>query len=174
MVVVHAPIVQDMRISIIGNSGSGKSMLARALASDISTQVLDLDLVFWDSGAIERPSTVRIAEVQKFCREHESWIIEGCYSDLIEASFPWRPELIFMDPGQEVCISNCRRRPHEPHKYRTPEEQDQNLDFLLAWVANYYEREGLMSYRSHNELFSCYDGPKRRVTEQIEARQAAT
>lgn len=145
-------------------------MLARALASDFTTHVLDLDLVFWDTGTVERPSKLRIAEVQKFCREHESWIIEGCYSDLIEASFPWSPELIFMDPGQEVCISNCRRRPYEPHKYRTPEEQDQNLNFLLAWVANYYEREGLMSYRRHNELFNSYNGPKRRITEQIEAQ----
>jgi adenylate kinase family enzyme len=157
---------KNMKIAIIGNSGSGKSVLAGALASGSSTRVLDLDLVFWEAGTIERPSTVRIAALQKFCREHESWIIEGCYADLIEASFPWRPELIFMDPGQEVCISNCRRRPHEPHKYRTQEEQDQNLDFLLAWVSNYYEREGLMSYRCHNELFKRYDGPKRRVTEQ--------
>ena len=158
-----------MKIAIIGNSGSGKSMLARKLASEHSSQVLDLDLVFWESGTIERPSAERLAEVQKFCRDHESWIVEGCYADLIEATFPWRPELIFLDPGQEVCISNCRRRPFEPHKYQTPEEQEQNLDFLLAWVADYYAREGLMSYRGHKELFDSYDGPKRRITEQKEA-----
>jgi adenylate kinase family enzyme len=163
----------NMKIAIIGNSGSGKSMLARSLASEYSTNVLDLDLVFWDSGTIERPSTVRIAELQKFCSEHESWIIEGCYADLIEASFPWRPELIFMDPGQEVCISNCRKRPHEPHKYKTKEEQDQNLEFLLAWVANYYDREGIMSYRCHNELYNCYDGPKRRIIEQADQQAAS-
>jgi adenylate kinase family enzyme len=154
-----------MKVAIIGNSGSGKSTLARALATDSSAEVLDLDLVFWDSGAAERPLAKRIAEVQKFCHGHESWIIEGCYADLIEASLPWRPELIFMDPGLEACISNCRRRPHEPHKYRTKEEQDQNLDFLLAWVANYYVRDGIMSYRCHEELYNCYDGPKRRVSE---------
>lgn len=157
-----------MKIAIMGNSGSGKSFLARTLAADPSIRVLDLDLVFWDSGSTEKPSEVRIAEVRKFCQEHESWIIEGCYSDLIEATFPWKPELIFMDPGQEVCISNCRRRPHEPHKYPTQEEQDRNLDFLLTWVADYYQRDGLMSYRSHCELFDRYDGPKRRVTTQSE------
>lgn len=157
-----------MKIAIIGNSGSGKSFLAKTLAADSQIHVLDLDLVFWEAGAREKPSEIRIAEVRKFCQEHDSWIIEGCYSDLIEATFPWEPELIFMDPGQEVCISNCRRRPHEPHKYSTKEEQDQNLDFLLTWVADYYQRDGLMSYRSHCDLFDRYKGAKRRVTAQKE------
>ncbi|HEX5791249.1 MAG TPA: hypothetical protein VFY13_08840 [Luteolibacter sp.] len=154
-----------MKIAIIGNSGSGKSVLARWLATDSAAHVLDLDLVFWQSGTLERPGAERIAEVQRFCREHESWIVEGCYSDLIEATFPWRPELIFMDPGLDVCISNCRSRPHEPHKYPTKQEQDRNLDFLLTWVAHYYKRDGLMSHQQHHELFNRYDGPKRRVTE---------
>jgi hypothetical protein len=134
---------------------------------------MDLDMVFWNPGPVERPSAERVGEVQRFCRDHESWIIEGCYADLIEASFPWTPELIFMDPGREVCISNCRRRPHEPHKYRTKEEQDQKLDFLLTWVADYYARDGLMSYRSHKELFDRYNGPKRRVTKQKAAQPDA-
>lgn len=142
-------------------------MLARALAAGSSAEVLDLDLVFWDPGPVERPSAKRIAEVRNFCGQHESWIIEGCYADLIEASFPWMPELIFMDPGKEVCISNCKRRPHEPHKYSTKEEQDENLAFLLGWVADYYERDGLMSFQTHNALFQQYEGPKRRITEQV-------
>ena len=162
-----------MKKAILGNSGSGKTTLARLLAAGSSTAVLDLDLVFWNAGPVERPSAERVAEVQRFCRDHDSWIIEGCYSDLIEASFPWNPELIFMDPGREVCISNCRHRPHEPHKYRTKEEQDQNLVFLLRWVADYYERDGLMSYRAHNDLFGRYQGPKRRVDEQSAAQPGA-
>jgi len=156
-----------MKVAIIGNSGSGKSTQARKLADSSATIVLDLDLVFWESASlVERPSAERIADVQRFCREHDSWIIEGCYTDLIEASFPWAPELIFMDPGSEVCISNCLRRPHEPHKYPTKEDQDQNLDFLIRWVSDYYHREGLMSYHSHRVLFDGYQGPKKRIQKQ--------
>lgn len=152
-----------MKVAIVGNSGSGKSTLARSLAAGRSIAVLDLDLVFWNPGPVERPSAERVAEVQRFCRGHDSWIIEGCYADLIEASFPWCPELIFLDPGRDVCVANCRRRPHEPHKYPTKEEQDQRLDFLIEWVADYYERDGLMSHRAHQALFDRYPGPKRRV-----------
>lgn len=157
-----------MRVAIIGNSGSGKSTLARSLAKDSRTEVLDLDLVFWESGSIEKPSSARIREVQRFCEKHDSWIIEGCYADLIEATWPWRPELIFMDPGKEICLSNCQRRPFEPHKYDTMEEQERNLAFLLTWVADYYERDGLMSYRSHSDLYQRYTGPKRRIAVQTE------
>jgi adenylate kinase family enzyme len=157
-----------MRIAIIGNSGSGKTTLAHQLAMSISVPVLDLDLVFWQPGVpIERPSAERLADVQRFCREHESWIIEGCYADLIEASFPWNPELIFLDPGREVCIANCQRRPLEPHKYRTKQDQDEKLQFLLKWVADYYTRDGLMSFASHQELFERYGGPKKRTLEQL-------
>lgn len=172
---MHAFIVRHdmMKMAIMGNSGSGKTMLARRLASDGQTPVLDLDLVFWESGTRERPAELRIAQVREFCREHESWIIEGCYADLIAASFPWMPELIFMDPGKETCVSNCRRRPHEPHKYATKDEQDKNLDFLIQWVGAYYEREGNMSYRCHQDLYDGYAGPKRKVTQQQEAPLAA-
>jgi adenylate kinase family enzyme len=156
-----------MKVAIIGNSGSGKSTLARVLAAGRAVPVLDLDLVFWQPGtAVERPSAERIAAVERFCREHDAWIIEGCYADLIEASFPWQPELVFLDPGREVCLENCRRRPHEPHKYATAREQEERREFLLPWVAEYYERDGLMSWRAHEALFARYPGPKRWVREQ--------
>ncbi|MBL9171434.1 MAG: hypothetical protein JNN07_27120 [Verrucomicrobiales bacterium] len=157
-----------MKIAIIGNSGSGKTTLARQLAARFSVPILDLDLVFWQPGApVERSSAERLADVQRFCCQHDAWIIEGCYADLIEASFPWNPELIFLDPGREVCITNCQRRPLEPHKYRTKQDQDEKLQFLLKWVADYYTRDGLMSFASHQELFERYGGPKKRTSEQV-------
>ncbi len=153
-----------MKVAIVGNSGSGKTTLAHRLAAGASVPVLDLDLVFWQPGApIERPGAERVADVQRFCREHESWIVEGCYADLIEASFAWNPKLIFLDPGREVCLANCRSRPLEPHKYRTREDQDEKLQFLLEWVADYYKRDGLMSLASHQALFDQYEGPKERT-----------
>ena len=156
-----------VKIAIIGNAGSGKSTLAQSVSRHGSVAVLDLDTVYWQLGTpIERPGPERIADVKRFCREHVSWVIEGCYSDLIGASFSWNPELIFLDPGREACISNCRRRPLEPHKYRTKAAQDENLEFLIRWVGGYYERTDSMSLAAHVALFEAYSGTKRRIVEQ--------
>jgi adenylate kinase family enzyme len=156
------------RFCIIGNSGSGKSTLARRIASAGDIAVLDLDTVFWVPGCAEaRDPRERVADVRRFCERHASWVIEGCYADLAEATLDWMPELVFIDPGVDVCLARCRARPHEPHKFRSKEEQDAHLEALLAWVADYYHRDGLMSHRSHAALFEKYNGPKRRVVEEF-------
>jgi adenylate kinase family enzyme len=155
-----------MRTAIIGNSGSGKTTLARALANGLSIPTLDLDTIYWEPGkvAVERPALERLNELEAFCSQHPSWIIEGCYADLIEAALPWRPELILLNPGLDACVGNCKRRPFEPQKYRSKAEQDRGLGFLLKWVEDYYQRKGPMSLEGHLELFRRYDGPKRQIT----------
>lgn len=155
-----------MKAAIIGNSGSGKSTLARQLAASTDAAVLDLDTVYWQPGqAVERPPGERVALVRDFCRSHPSWIVEGCYADLIEAALPFGPELIFLDPGIEACQAHCRNRPFEPHKFASKEEQDRHLAFLLEWVEGYYQRDDTMSLVAHRALFERYAGPKRRITE---------
>jgi hypothetical protein len=37
--------------------------------------------------------------------------------------------------------------------------QDQRLEFLLAWTADYYVRDGLLSHRTHPALFDDYRTP---------------
>lgn len=162
---ISRDFVRSMRTAIIGNSGSGKTALAKALASRDSIPVLDLDSIYWEPGkvAVERPPAARMDDLHAFCERHSSWIVEGCYADLIEASLAWRPELIFLNPGLDACIANCKRRPFEPGKYRSKAEQDSGLEFLLEWVERYYDRKGPMSLEGHLELFRQYDGPKREI-----------
>jgi adenylate kinase family enzyme len=154
-----------MRIAIIGNSGSGKSTLSRDLSARGVVAVLDLDTIAWKPGpTIERRSTDSVREdLQCFCAAHESWIVEGCYGNLVEIVLPQQPELIFVDPGEAACIENCRRRPWEPHKYASKAAQDANLEFLLNWVRDYYHRDDDCSFRRHLAIFESYAGPKRRI-----------
>ncbi len=154
-----------MRIAIIGNSGSGKSILARRLATGNATSILDLDTVVWapERIAIARDPAAVHADIKQFCSAHAEWIVEGCYTDCIQATLRYRPELVFLDPGKEVCLENCRRRPWEPHKYASRADQDAMLDFLLGWVEEYYRRDDDRSLKAHQALFDEYRGPKRLV-----------
>jgi len=154
------------RIAIVGNSGSGKSTLAARLSAGQIEAILDLDTIVWEPGqpGVLRDAKLAREDLHAFCRSNQDWIIEGCYGDLIEETFAYRPELIFLDPGLERCLSNCRSRPWETHKYASKEEQDSRLAFLLQWVADYYTREGDMSLAGHEALFQRYDGPKQLIT----------
>jgi adenylate kinase family enzyme len=152
-----------VRVVIIGNSGSGKSMLARRLAEAADVPVLDLDTIAWEPG----PEPVRssdagaLARLRAFCDASPGWVVEGCYGELARAALAWRPELLFLDPGEAACLANCRARPWEPHKYASREAQDAALPSLLRWVSDYYRREGELSLAFHRALFDAYDGPKR-------------
>jgi adenylate kinase family enzyme len=155
-----------MRIAILGNSGSGKSTLAKRLAASSGVAVLDLDTVAWepDQIAVPRPRDLALTDVEAFCSEHPSWIVEGCYAGLIEGTLRHSPILLFLEPGLEQCLENCRNRPWEPHKYKSKAEQDERLPFLLSWVAEYFTREGELSLKAHEALFASYQGPKQRLS----------
>lgn len=158
-----------MRVAIIGNSGSGKSTLAKSRAGS-SVPVLDLDTIAWEPNvvAVARPADLALADLEAFCTRHDEWIVEGCYADLISATLRFGPELIFLNPGEAVCLQHCRERPWEPHKYASKAEQDAKLGFLLPWVSDYFVREGPMSLKVHAALFKAYQGPKREVTVALE------
>lgn len=155
-----------MRIALFGNSGSGKTTLARILRETHSLPMLDLDTVAWEPGqiAVPRAPEAAISDVRSFCSANEQWIVEGCYGTLIESTLKFRPVLVFLDPGEEQCLQNCRQRPFEPHKYATPEAQDSMLQPLLTWVSDYYRRDGEMSHRGHLQCFEQYAGSKVRLT----------
>jgi adenylate kinase family enzyme len=154
-----------MRVAVVGNSGSGKSTLASEIASAHDVATLDLDTVAWEPGkvAVPRDASAAASDVRAFCESHPHWVVEGCYAGLIGVAIERSPILLFVDPGVEACLSNCRTRPWEPHKYASKDEQDRKLEFLLSWVCDYYTRDGDLSLGAHWALFEAYRGPKLRL-----------
>jgi adenylate kinase family enzyme len=156
-----------MRVLIVGNSGSGKSHRAKALAAQHGLAHLDLDTIVWEPGkiAVPRPAEQVQADLRAFASANASWVAEGCYGDLVEAALPYCSELVFMNPGCEACIANNRKRPWEPHKYASLEAQQSKLAFLLEWVALYYSRDDVCSYAYHRRVFDAFDGNKTEVVQ---------
>ena len=158
-----------MRIAILGNSGSGKSTLAAWLSARSGAAQLALDSVAWVPGqiAVARSAEQALAEVQSFCCTNDQWVVEGCYTGLIERALLLKPLLLFLNPGVDRCIANCQARPWEPHKYQSKQEQDERLAYLLAWVREYYDRDGEMSLVAHRSCFDSYTGGKEEVTDAL-------
>ncbi|MDO6747765.1 AAA family ATPase [Gilvimarinus sp. 1_MG-2023] len=154
------------RTVIFGNSGSGKSTLAQKIAMQSSYAHLDLDTIAWQPNADSpqrRDLDQSAKDIHAFVRSYTHWVIEGCYSDLLDIAMQAADDIIFLNPGTETCIANAKKRPWEPHKYSSPAAQNANLAMLIDWIKNYSQRTDVFSYRAHRALFTTFAGRKREI-----------
>ena len=155
-----------LRIIIYGNSGAGKTTLARQIQRQYSLPILDLDSVAWESEwGQRRPLDASIADVRQFIASHENWIIEGCYGELIEAVLTDCTDLRFLNPGIDACVANCQRRHSDWRKHRRPEDERSALEELLPWVRDYEQRDDEFSVARHRAIFDRFDGLKTEYNE---------
>lgn len=150
------------KILIFGNSGSGKSTLAKELTEKEGLAHLDLDTLAWLP--VIPPKRAPLVESEKkiieFIELSDGWVIEGCYTDLLEIAAPEADEVIFMNLAIYQCVENAKRRPWEPHKYESKQAQDSNLAMLINWINGYTERVDTFSLTSHLGFFEGFHGKK--------------
>lgn len=151
------------KILIFGNSGSGKSTLASEISETDGLAHLDLDTLAWEPGSPpQRRSLDRSArEIDEFLEANQDWVVEGCYTDLLELVVFKSTQVIFLNLPVESCIANARNRPWEPHKYASKVAQDANLPMLIEWIAQYAERDDTFSYAAHSALYEDFTGEKK-------------
>lgn len=115
--------------------------------------VLSLDAVTWNKDQTRRSLPGTLAAFEDFRADHPEWIIEGCYADVIEALAPHGDELIFLNPGVEVCLAHANARPWEPDKWATAAEQIAFLRDLREWIATYPTRDDEFGLAAHRRDF---------------------
>ncbi|MGD1939229.1 MAG: shikimate kinase [Cyanophyceae cyanobacterium] len=151
-----------MKILVTGNSGAGKTTIAKKLVDDYSLAHLDLDELAWLP--VEPPRRRLVAdslvEMVAFAGQHFGWVMEGCYGDLLEAIAPKATHLIWLNYPVDICIKHAQYRPWEPHKYSSPAAQDKNLQMLFDWIKSYPLRRDECSQHQHQELFDQFTGQK--------------
>lgn len=135
--------------------------MARRLMGGRDVPRLSLDEIAWNDGPERKPLAESLELLDAFMSRNDEWIIEGCYGDLVEAALAHCTELRFLNPGVEVCVEHCRRRPWEPEKFPTREAQDAMLERLIEWVREYDTRDDEYGLRRHRTLFDRFDGNKR-------------
>jgi adenylate kinase family enzyme len=154
-----------MKAILLGNAGAGKSTMAKAMMGSEKIPRLSLDEIAWAEPAIRKPLEQSVELLLAFINPHDDWIIEGCYSDIIEAALPYCDELRFLNPGVEVCIKHCHMRPWEPEKFESAAQQDANLQNLINWVREYETRDDEYGLIRHRELFDSFGGNKHEFTQ---------
>ena len=151
-----------MKILLFGNSGSGKSTLAKQLSEQDGLAHLDLDTIAWRN--VVPPQRAPLSEsehsIRQFTNDQECWVIEGCYSDLLQLATPCATKMIYLNLPITTCIENARNRPWEPHKYASKTLQDENLPMLINWITDYESREDTFSRQAHLQLFNSFSGQK--------------
>ena len=77
-----------MRTVIVGNSGSGKSWLAKRLGERTFAQVIHLDEIFWLPGGFnEKRSSSEVQNLVDSRKVDPDWIVEGVFCRFGETIF---------------------------------------------------------------------------------------
>jgi len=136
--------------------------LAKDLAEKGGLAHLDLDTLAWLP--VLPPERAPLEESEKtitsFIEANDSWVIEGCYTDLIKIAGQDANEVIFLNLSIDMCLENAKRRPWEPHKYESKKTQDNNLPMLLNWIEDYAVRDDSFSLSTHLRFFEDFHGLK--------------
>lgn len=149
------------RIVIVGNSGSGKSYLARQLSSKLGSQVVHFDEHFWEPGGFNKrrlPEVVH-SEIKQLSLE-EMWIMEGVFGDLAATALANATALIFLNKSWDECKSALLERGSESSKQLDTTSAEKNFKELMSWAEAYTQRENSRSLKGHTKLYEEFNGPK--------------
>jgi adenylate kinase family enzyme len=153
-----------MKVILLGNAGAGKSTMARRLIGSADIPRLSLDEIAWEQGTTRKPLAESLKLLYELFATKDQWVIEGCYGDIIEAALPQCTELRFLNPGIEACVAHCNRRPWEPSKFSSAEQQNAMLAQLIQWVKEYETRNDEYGLKRHRQIFDNFSGTKREYT----------
>lgn len=98
------------RISVVGNSGAGKSRLARTIATRLDVPCLELDSLFHLPGWTERP----LEEFKAVVAEHtasDGWVTDGNYREVVtEVVWPRAQMVVWLDLPRGIVMRQVIRR----------------------------------------------------------------
>lgn len=156
-----APLISwvgfEMKIIIIGNSGSGKTCLANKLSSIYSMPIIHFDEIFWEPGGfdIKRESNEVLSLINE-SRKMSSWVAEGVFGKIAEHYVENTDTFIWLDISLEICIKRLEIRGSESKKHMNRQQSEQGLKELIDWASLYHDRKNMNSYSGHRKLFSAF------------------
>lgn len=100
-----------MKIAVLGFSGCGKSTLAQKLGEKYQLPVLHLDRVHFAANWVERELEDKLRDVAAFMDSHDSWVMDGNYSNLLqERRLEEADRIIMLELNRFVCLWRVLKR----------------------------------------------------------------
>ncbi len=91
------------RVSVVGNSGSGKSTTAARLAAKLGVPCIELDGVFHQPGWTELPREEFRARVTEIVAA-DGWVIDGNYSAVRDIGWARADTVVWLDLPRRVVM----------------------------------------------------------------------
>lgn len=134
------------RIAIIGNAGSGKSVLAQKLHTILKIPIHHLDQYFWKPNWTH-PNIEEYGLIHHELCDQDSWIIDGMNLRFLEYRAQHADMIIFLNIPRYRCFWNIFKRTWHYYGTTTPSSaagcpERINWDFIkfLKWVWNFKKR----------------------------------
>jgi adenylate kinase family enzyme len=145
----------SQRTLIIGNAGSGKSVLATQIAEQAGCPSFCLDDVYWVDQSLLQKRGAADAKAMLLARSlAEKWVIEGVFGWLAEIALPRATTLIWLDLSWIECQAGLLARG------ALAGQSGDEFAELLAWSQLYWTRESSSSHTAHRALFEAFAGEK--------------
>jgi hypothetical protein len=86
-----------MRIHIIGGPGSGKTTLAKRIATQFHIPCYELDTIGWEGGVgTERPLEIRLYNIHQIAAQPD-WVVEGSFTGWTDELFRAAGCIVWLD-----------------------------------------------------------------------------
>lgn len=149
------------RIIIIGNSGSGKTWLGRALSENKKIDLFHMDNIRWDQSGYEiRRLATDIEKDLETIKNRDTWILEGVFGKMAQSCLSFADLLIWLDFPWEECKKNLFVRGPQFENVLTSSEKEKALKTLMEWASTHGARKDANSWSFFNNLYTNFECQK--------------